>query len=552
MKYLSSLLKTINFVFIFVLIFLGFFIHQQGMNLDCTEWPLCYPYQKSLGWNESSLILSFILFIFSFFLFVLGFKNKNPKEMFPFFVFIFYQLFGFMSSYYHGPTLMKVIHYLLGLGSAFFLIRCFQFKIVKTLFETRIRDHFFLFFFFFIILLFLEALRFYTGEFSQTGRGQLLELHQVLSGLFIFFFLLLMIRYFRLIYQQIGKVLLATFLIIGLLYSLSLIVMVSSKPQEDFLLLHFLLQMIFFFLFSSFVYSLIQSEPSIEVRPGYLTDFLLLTKARLSLLVMLTVFVGIVIAPFELDFLRTFFIFSGISLLAMGATSLNCVLEIEEDKLMERTKNRPLPSGRMKPTKAIFIGILLSILGMVLIYFWANLLTLSLGLLALISYLFVYTPLKHKSPFAVYVGALPGALPPLMGWTAVTNQIEGLGLFLFIFLFVWQIPHFFAISAYRFEDYKKANFPTYYSKNGDQFLVWSIVLGTIFLSALSFFPYQGNEWGSLYHTVSIILAALFFGISLQGFKAHSKEAIVSWARVYFFATIIYLPLQLVALVFLIP
>ncbi|MEW6156147.1 MAG: heme o synthase, partial [Verrucomicrobiota bacterium] len=184
-----------------------------------------------------------------------------------------------------------------------------------------------------------------------------------------------------------------------------------------------------------------------------------LTKARLTALVLLTTLVGFYVGssgPMDLWLLvQTMF---GTALLASGASALNQLLEREYDARMHRTENRPLPSGRLQPDTVLIIGGVTSVAGMVLLAFTVNLLTSVLGAITLVSYVFVYTPLKRVTPFNTIVGAIPGALPPLMGWTAARGEITIEGWSLFAILFFWQLPHFMSIAWIYREEYAKAGY----------------------------------------------------------------------------------------------
>jgi protoheme IX farnesyltransferase len=282
--------------------------------------------------------------------------------------------------------------------------------------------------------------------------------------------------------------------------------------------------------------------------PGWLGDFLLLTKMRLGLLVMATVMVGMLLAPFQLTFLATLAVFLGITLQAMGACALNCHLEREVDALMERTRIRPLPAGRMRPLTALIIGWALVLLGTVLIILFSNSLTAFIGVTTVLIYLYFYTPLKQRSPWALVVGAVPGALPPLMGWTAVTGEVSGLGMYLFFFLFVWQLPHFLAIAVYRQDDYSNAQIITFFEQRGALFTKKWILIFTTILGALGFWSYGISGGSAAYRLITLFLGGVFFGVALQGWLMRDEgEAFRRWARVYFLCTIFYLPLQLATL-----
>src|SRR5437867_196769 len=184
-----------------------------------------------------------------------------------------------------------------------------------------------------------------------------------------------------------------------------------------------------------------------------------LVKARLTFLVLLTTVVGFYIGfRGSLDYLKLLHTLIGTGLVAAGASALNQLLERDYDALMHRTEDRPLPSGRLQPDTVLVFGGLCSAAGLVYLVFAINLLTSLLGAITLCSYLFIYTPLKRVTPLNTAIGAIPGALPPLMGWTAARNELAGEGWALFAIVFFWQIPHFLAIAWLYREEYVKAGF----------------------------------------------------------------------------------------------
>ncbi|MBI4481405.1 MAG: protoheme IX farnesyltransferase [Acidobacteria bacterium] len=190
-----------------------------------------------------------------------------------------------------------------------------------------------------------------------------------------------------------------------------------------------------------------------------LTDYMMLVKARLSLLVLSTAVVGFWLASrgaMELGLLARFGL--GTFLVIAGANALNQVFERDQDALMRRTASRPLPAGRMGVQEALLAAISMSILGLLVLIFTVNFLTGSLAFLALASYVFAYTPLKRRSIWCTFVGAFPGAIPTLMGWSAARNELGLLSAVLFGILFLWQFPHFWAIAWVYREDYVRANF----------------------------------------------------------------------------------------------
>ncbi len=204
------------------------------------------------------------------------------------------------------------------------------------------------------------------------------------------------------------------------------------------------------------------SAPVIEVAslPEEKSSFALfadLVKARLTALVVLTTLVGFYAgSPRSIDFVLMIHAVLGTALVACGAAALNQLLEREHDRGMQRTEDRPLPSGRMTPEAVLIIGGLCTAVGLVYLALAVNLLTSLLGAVTWVSYLFIYTPLKRITSLNTVIGAIPGAIPPLMGWTAARGQIDLGGWALFASLFFWQLPHFLAIAWMYREDYERA------------------------------------------------------------------------------------------------
>jgi protoheme IX farnesyltransferase len=221
------------------------------------------------------------------------------------------------------------------------------------------------------------------------------------------------------------------------------------------------------------------------------------------------------------------------------------VLERDGDRYMRRTKDRPLPSGRMTVRTALVFGAATGLLSTWVLAVHVNLLTAALGLFALFSYVLVYTPLKRRTSTSVTVGAVPGAVPPLMGWTAATASFGAPGVALFAILFVWQLPHFIAISLYRARDYEAAGIKTVPGVRGNETarvhsLLWSLVLVPTSLTLVAL-----GVAGTLYLAVAGALRAWFFILSVRGFEPDSGNR---WARRFFLASLVYLPVLTAALV----
>lgn len=281
------------------------------------------------------------------------------------------------------------------------------------------------------------------------------------------------------------------------------------------------------------------------------TDIVDLTKPKLSGLVMMTVFVGMILAPGDIYFFKAILVLILIGFVVTGAASLNCYIERDIDKLMDRTKNRTLPAGRRNPSTALIIGLASLAISVILLAVYINVITAALSLFAAIVYLFAYTPMKQKSAAAVYVGAIPGAIPPILGWTSVTGSMDIMAWCLFGILFIWQIPHFFAISIYHSEDYEAAGILVYPNIKGIDHTVRNTFLFTIVLFAVALAPYHyGGASLSFYYASSFINFA-FLILAIFGFSQKSNElALKRWARSYFLGSLFYLPLVLGAMLFL--
>jgi protoheme IX farnesyltransferase len=278
-------------------------------------------------------------------------------------------------------------------------------------------------------------------------------------------------------------------------------------------------------------------------------DYVQLTKPRITLLCLVMAAGGLALAPGNLKPMVVLFTLVGTGLSVASANALNMYWEREGDRLMARTRNRPLASGRMEAWQALAYGVTLGLGSVITLALGVNLLTAGLGLFALLSYVLVYTPLKRRSSLALIVGAVPGAMPPLMGWTAATGRIDTAGLVLFGILFVWQIPHTIAISIRHREDYDRAGIRTLPSDQGDklaklQSLAYSLLLVPI---SLMFVPL--GVAGPMYFLAALALGTWFVWLAAKGFRAEPPEKVKDgWARTFFLASLVYLPALTLALV----
>src|SRR5215469_7910295 len=197
----------------------------------------------------------------------------------------------------------------------------------------------------------------------------------------------------------------------------------------------------------------------ITARRTRIADFVELTKPRITGMVLITTLVGFYMGSKDsLQWILLFHAAIGTALVAGGASALNQFMERELDARMLRTRNRPLPDGRLMPYEALLFSALVSSAGTAYLMYFVNVLTSVLGLLTLSAYIFIYTPLKTRTTLCTLIGAVPGAIPPLMGWTAATGGISSGALALFGILFLWQMPHFFSIAWIFTEDYARGGF----------------------------------------------------------------------------------------------
>jgi heme o synthase len=267
------------------------------------------------------------------------------------------------------------------------------------------------------------------------------------------------------------------------------------------------------------------------------SDLLSLTKPRLSSLVLATTAGGVWLAPGELPMARVLVTLLATAGTVAAANALNCYLERHSDQFMARTRNRPLPAGRMEPGLALGFGLSLAAVSLPALALGANLLTALLGLMAFLSYVLVYTPLKKRTSAAMLVGAVPGALPPLMGWTAVTGQVDAGGFVLFSILFLWQIPHFLAIALFRKEEYAAAGLKSVPLERGDESSRAQLVLYVVALVPMTLLPYQLHIAGAWYLFVAAALGLGFLGLGAWGFFRQLGKL---WARRTFIFSLLYL------------
>jgi protoheme IX farnesyltransferase len=297
----------------------------------------------------------------------------------------------------------------------------------------------------------------------------------------------------------------------------------------------------------SMVGSASNMEPDGTAAVSVLGDFAILTKARLSLMVVFTTAIGYIVGaagrPIGWGLL---FAVLGTSLAAASAGALNQWMEADVDLLMERTRNRPLPAGRMRPAQALWVGIGLGVMGVGELLLTVPRMAAWLALATIGVYLFLYTPLKRKSAWCTFVGAVSGAIPPVIGWSAAEPTGPWGGWVLFGILFLWQIPHFLAIAWMYRDEYRGAGFVMIKSDDEDGFVTaLQALCFAVALAAVTFIPGWIGEASTLYRGGAMLLNLLFCGSALVFLLERSRVS----ARRLFFMSIIYLPVLLGLLAF---
>jgi heme o synthase len=286
-----------------------------------------------------------------------------------------------------------------------------------------------------------------------------------------------------------------------------------------------------------------QSIPQVgSTEKTWLAIYADLFKARLTFLVLLTTLVGFYIGSVgPVNYLLMLHAVLGTALMASGASALNQLWEREYDSRMLRTQDRPLPSGRMQPQTVLLVGCVAALGGLLYLAVAVNLLTGLIGACSLLTYIFVYTPLKRVTWLNTAVGAIPGGLPPLMGWTAARGRLSADGWALFAILAIWQLPHFMAIAWMYRDEYARAGFKMLPVVEPDGRRTGrQAVSHTLALLPVSLCPSLVGLTGPIYFVGALLLGLVFIWSAVQ----FSRDLTVSRARHLFFVSILYLPLLL--------
>jgi heme o synthase len=278
-----------------------------------------------------------------------------------------------------------------------------------------------------------------------------------------------------------------------------------------------------------------------------LADYVELTKPRIAVMVLFTVAIGYVLGTTTVNArtsaggnsLILFHVMFGTALIAAGANTLNQWLERRSDSLMRRTMNRPLPSGRLQSMEVLLFGVILSVVGIgYLILTIPNWVTPIVATITLLSYVLIYTPLKTVTTFNTIVGAVPGALPPLIGWCAATGSITSQGWALFLVLFFWQLPHFYAIAWMYRQDYANGGLRMLpmLDKSG-RLTGFSMVLSCAMLVAVSLIPVFMKYTSVMYLLGALLLGIWFFASTVKFYQLRTDHQ----ARKVLRASLLYLP-----------
>ena len=556
-----------------VLLIVGAQLQVLKTALVCPDWPLCFgeflPLYMTPAFYESlHRFLAGIVGILSIVWAIKRWGEVRGKALLPLFLVILQSLLGLATFLYKLPTVTTILHLIFSLLylSSLEGTRPLAFdESLKAKWNPKLKDLVGFFFFFLIFQFVLGGILRKSSllascedsmEFWQCWQkqsliplaGSLSLIHRVMgvlttmTGLFVFISLI----------KNLPKWKPAAVIgLISMLAQLWLGLKMGRSSSREMIVWHFTVALISFCSLLFLIVRLRRYETHFFGKPvpTYLNDLMDLFKPKLTILVVVTLLVGVFLAPISMNLISLLLALGAIWIQAAGSLSINCYLEIDIDRSMERTRDRPLPAGRLAPSVAWNWGWGLIIVGTILLIFTGNILTASLGLFSALSYIYIYTPLKTKTPYALYIGAIPGALPTLMGWTLVTNSVNGLGIYLFGVLFLWQIPHFMAISNFRKQDYANAHILTFAHTHSKSFLQVNILLYSLMLLLYGLLPYVWGWRGEAYFYSSILIGVILSGWAMLGFKKDENEFRL-WSRSYFFLTLFYLPIQLGVLLIL--
>jgi protoheme IX farnesyltransferase len=270
-----------------------------------------------------------------------------------------------------------------------------------------------------------------------------------------------------------------------------------------------------------------------------------LTKPRVVSLIVFTAVIGMFLATPGMVALRPLVCGAiGIALVAGAAAAFNCLLEQRIDALMARTRARPLPTGRLSSPEALAFAVVIGTAGLAVLYALVNPLTMWLALATFASYAIVYTLiLKPRTPQNIVLGGAAGAMPPVLGWTAVTGEVSADALLLFLIIFVWTPPHFWSLALYRRKEYAKAGVPMLPVTHGERYTRRQVLLYTVALFAVSLLPFCVRMSGLIYLAAALVLGGIFVAYAVRLYRSYSDRL----AHATFRYSIAYLALLFAAL-----
>lgn len=268
--------------------------------------------------------------------------------------------------------------------------------------------------------------------------------------------------------------------------------------------------------------------------------YLELCKPKITLLIVLTTLGGFLLAvKGQIEWIRVIWTLVGVGLFAAATGCLNQLMEIEQDSLMFRTKGRPLPEGRVQPKQAFIFGLMCAVFGGSILLWRVNLISCIFATLTLLTYLFIYTPLKQKTPFSTWIGALPGAMPPLIGWVAANGTLDTKALVIYGIQFFWQLPHFLSLAWLYREDYARAGFRTISVTDPSGFsTVLQITVSSALLLLVSFIPHYLGMAQKGYIICAGIAGLIFLSFGFKLMHSISSRDM----RLVFLVSMLYLPI----------
>lgn len=597
----------LNYFFVFGLVIVGGLLHHSGAALNCPDWPLCYG-QWDFGANTPNALTMFHRFMATVVGFLLiaqvigiALLRREKKDLWDdtfrfgllsLLILLLQGALGAATALLKLPTLVSTFHFLMSMSFLLMLqtlnrqiqvglgekIIC-KFTGIKKWDPTIKHLLLFTLFLFFLVAVSGAMVR-HVGASSACGlgtqaalqcfdtnssnwviwpsvaKGQLNMFHRLsslLAGALLLLTLFRLLKASRFLKVELGdtardfwfKAFICVVLLLAQMNSgISVIVEYLQIRSVVF-------HQFFAYLQIALIWGLVQDCAQIEqqgLRPQELhtiySDFFNLAKPRLALLVMVTSLVGLLLSEIPTNFFQALVGLILIFLVVMGSTALNCFYESEVDAMMERTKDRPLPAGRMSKKFVAALGIGLLLISIPGIWYFINDVTAILALIAFVVYVWIYTPLKRKSPAAVFIGAIPGAIPPVLGMTLSTAVMNPMAWCLFAFLFIWQIPHFLAISIFNANDYQRARILVYPNIVPLKSVIRGVFFLTFLLAATSLVPYWMGILNERGFILVLMVGFIFLGQSALGLRMSERDDILIWAKQYFWGSIVYLPVVL--------